>query len=151
MIALETLRKSDVFSGLPDEELMIIAKMAHEETYEPGVQIFNENDAAKHLYIVVEGRVVIMIDIARGRQAVIDTVTRGGSFGWSALVPPYIFTGTAQAVDRVRLIAVPGDELKGLCKVNCAMCYTIMERLATIVSRRLMETRLQLIALMYRS
>ena len=150
MVGLETLRKSDVFGGLTDEELFALAKVAREETYEAGTQIFAENETATNLYIVIEGRVVILIDIARGRQAVIDTVTRGGSFGWSAMVPPYVLTGTARAVDRVKVIALAGDELRNLCKVNCATCYTIMEKLATIISRRLGETRLQLMSLMYR-
>jgi CRP/FNR family cyclic AMP-dependent transcriptional regulator len=150
MIPLETLRKSDVFGGLTDDELVAIARLAHEETYGAGAQILMENGPAKYLYLVAEGRVVILIDMARGRQAVIDTVTKGNSFGWSAMVPPYILTGTATAVDNVRLVVIPGDELRGLCKVNCGLCYTIMERLATIISRRLSDTRLQLLSMMYR-
>ncbi len=149
MVGLEILRRSDIFGGLPDDELFVIARIAHEEEYEAGAQILTENDVARNLYIVVEGRVVILINIARGRQAVIDTVTRGGSFGWSAMVPPYVLTGTARAVDRVRVIAVPSEELRNLCKGNCGMCYAIMERLATILSRRLAETRLQLVGLVY--
>jgi CRP/FNR family cyclic AMP-dependent transcriptional regulator len=150
MIALETLRKSDVFGGLTDDELVAIARMAHEETYTAGTQILAESGPAKYLYLVVEGRVVILADIARGRQAVIDTVTKGSSFGWSAMVPPYTLSGTVTAVDSVRLIAIPGEELRGLCKTNCSLCYTIMERLATLISRRLSDTRLQLLSMMYR-
>ena len=149
MVPLEILRKSDVFSGLTDDELVAIAQLAHEETYEAGAQVFLEHGPARYLYLVVEGRVVIMINIARDRQAVIDTVSRGGSFGWSAMVPPYVLTGTAKAVDRVRVVAVPGDELRGMCRLNCTMCYTIMERLATLIARRLSETRLQLLSVMY--
>ena len=93
---------------------------------------------------------MICVSIARGRQAVIDTVTKGGSFGWSAMVPPYVLTGTVTAVDVVRLIAIPGDELRGLCRINCGLCYTIMERLATVIARRLGETRAQLLGVMYR-
>jgi CRP-like cAMP-binding protein len=150
MIALETLRKSDVFGGLADDELVAVARLGHEETYAPGAQIFAENTPAKCLYLVAEGRVVILIDVARGRQAVIDTVTRGGSFGWSAMVPPYVLSGSATAVDEVHVLAFPGDELRKLCKINCGLCYTIMERLATIISRRLSETRLQLLSMTYR-
>lgn len=150
MVGLEILRKSDVFAGLTDEELYSVAKVAREVCYEAGTQILTENEPARDLYLVVEGRVVVLADAARGRQAVIDTITRGGSFGWSAMVPPYVLSGTARSVDRVKLIAIPGDELRGLCKINCALCYTIMERLAMIISRRLHETRMQLLGLVYR-
>jgi CRP-like cAMP-binding protein len=149
MVPLEPLRKSEVFEGLTDDELAAIARLAHEETYEAGTRIFAENETAKNLYIVREGRIAILIDIRRGRQTVIDTVVKGGSFGWSALVPPYILTGTAKAVEKSKLIVIPGEELRELCRNNCRTCYTIMEKLATIISGRLRDTRLQLISLMY--
>jgi CRP/FNR family cyclic AMP-dependent transcriptional regulator len=149
MVPLGSLRKSELFEGLTDDELVAIAKMAQEETYEAGAQIFAENEAAKNLYIVLEGRVAILIDIGRGRQTVVDTVVKGGSFGWSALVPPYILTGTAKAVEKSKVIAIPCEDLQGLCKSNCRACYTVMENLATIISGRLGDTRMQLISLMY--
>jgi CRP-like cAMP-binding protein len=149
VVGLEALRKSDLFEGLSDDELAAIARMAREETYEIGAVIFRENDIAKNLYIVREGRVAILIDIGRGKQTVIDTVCRNGSFGWSALVPPYILTGTAKVMERTRVIVISGQDLRELCRMNCGTCYTIMEKLATIISSRLKDTRLQLISLMY--
>jgi CRP-like cAMP-binding protein len=149
MIGLEALRKSDLFEGLSDDELAVIAKMAREEVYEAGALIFRENDAARSVYIVQEGRVAILIEIGRGKQTVIDTVTRHGSFGWSAMVPPFILTGTARTMEKTRLIVITGQDLRELCRMNCGTCYTIMEKLATIISSRLKDTRLQLITLMY--
>ncbi|MGE5602201.1 MAG: cyclic nucleotide-binding domain-containing protein [Nitrososphaerales archaeon] len=149
MVGLEALRKSDIFEGLSDDELAAIAKMAREEIYDTGCTIFRENEIAKNLYIVREGRVAVLIDIGRGKQTVIDTIGRNGSFGWSAMVPPYILTGTAKTMERTRVIVLTGQDLRELCRVNCGTCYTIMEKLATIISGRLKDTRLQLISLMY--
>jgi CRP-like cAMP-binding protein len=149
MVGLEALRKSDLFEGLSDDELAAIAKMAREEAYEVGRIIFKENDVAKDLYIVREGRVAILIDIGRGKQTVIDTICRNGSFGWSAMVPPYTLTGTAKTMEKTRLIVITGQDLRELCRMSCGTCYTIMEKLATIISSRLRDTRLQLISLMH--
>ena len=149
MVGLEALRKSDLFEGLSDEELLLIAKLAREETYEAGAVIFRENEPARDLYIVREGRVAILIDIGRGKQTVIDTIYRNGSFGWSAMVPPYILTGTAKTMEKTRVIVLTGQDLRELCRMSCGTCYTIMEKLATIISSRLKDTRLQLISLMY--
>ncbi len=149
MVGLEALRKSDLFEGLSDDELAAIAKMAREETYDVGAIIFRENDPAKSVYIVREGRVAILIDIGRGKQTVIDTICRNGSFGWSAMVPPYILTGTAKTMERTRVIVLTGQDLRELCRMSCSTCYTIMEKLATIISSRLKDTRLQLISLVY--
>lgn len=148
MIGLEALRKSDLLEGLSDDELAAIAKMAREEIHEVGTIIFRENEVARNLYIVREGRVAILIDIGRGKQTVIDTVCRNSSFGWSAMVPPYILTSTAKTMERTRVIVLTGQDLRELCRMSCSTCYTIMEKLATIISTRLKDTRLQLISLM---
>lgn len=149
MVSLDLLRTSEVFDGLSDDELAPIALMASESCYAAGDELFCEGQDATNLYIVADGRVQVLIDIGRGRQTVVDTVTADGSFGWSALVPPYVYTGGAKCSEPSRIIAIPGAELRALCQDNCRICHTIMERLASIISARLKDTRLQLISLMY--
>ena len=149
MVALDLLRSSEVFDGLSDDELAPISLMSSEVSYAAGDEVFGEGQVAANLYIVADGRVQVLIDIGRGRQTVVDTVTRDGSFGWSALVPPYTYTGAAKCSEASRLIVVPGAELRALCQDNCRTCHMIMERLASIISARLKDTRLQLISLMY--
>lgn len=149
MVPLDALRESEVFEGLGDDELAIVAEMARQETYEPGAGILAENEEAKNLYIVLQGRVAILIDVGQGKQIVVDTVTKNGSFGWSAMVPPYVYTASAKCSERTKVVAVPGSGLRDLCRANCRTCYSIMERLATVISARLKDTRLQLISLLY--
>ena len=142
MVGLEYLRKSDLFEGLADDELVAIARISHEESFPAGATLFVENEPARNLFIVVQGRVVILFNIGRGRQTVVDTVCPNASFGWSAMVPPYVMTGTAKAVESARVIAVPGDSLRSICKQSCSTCYTIMEKVAAMASTRLRESRL---------
>ena len=48
-----------------------------------------------------------------------------------------------------QVIVLTGQDMRELCRMNCGTCYTIMEKLATIISSRLKDTRLQLISLMH--
>lgn len=149
MVGLEALRKNDLFEGLSDDELVAIAKIAREETHEAGTIIFRENDSAENLYVVREGRVALLIDIGRNKQTVIDSISINGSFGWSAMVPPYTFTSAAQAMERTHLIVLSGHDLRELCRTSCTTCYSIMEKIVVIISHRLKDTRLQLISLLH--
>jgi CRP-like cAMP-binding protein len=149
MVPMDLIRASEVFSGLSDDELAPIAKMAHLEDHSTGDRLFGENDEAKYIYTVTTGRVGILIDIGKGRQTVVDTIGPDGSFGWSALVPPYFYTAAAQCLEPTQVLVVPGEELRVLCLDNCRICHVIMERLASIISGRLKDTRIQLISLMY--
>ncbi len=149
MVSLDLLRTSEVFDGLSDDELAPIAKMSSQQSYRAGDLVFEENQEATSLYIVTSGRVGILIDIGKGRQTVVDTIVPDGSFGWSALVPPYFYTGAAKCLEPTQVLVVPGDDLRSLCLENCRICHSIMERLASIISARLKDTRIQLIGLMY--
>jgi CRP/FNR family transcriptional regulator, cyclic AMP receptor protein len=149
MVPLDLLRTSELFNGLSDDELAPIARMARQESFGAGDQMFGEHDPAENLYVVITGRVGVLIDIGRGRQTVVDTVGPDSSFGWSALVPPYFYTGAAKCLETTRVLVVPGEDLRSLCMDNCRICHTIMQRLASIISARLRDTRVQLIGLMY--
>jgi len=149
MVSLDVLRQSNLLEGLTDEQLGQVAKIAREETFDPGSYIFRENDEAKTVYIVLEGRVAVLIDIGGGHSTMVDTVTRGETFGWSAMVPPHTMTASAKAVERTRVVAIPGREMRDFCQHDCHMCYMIMENLARTISIRLKDTRLQLTSLMH--
>lgn len=149
MVKLDDLRGASLLEGLADDQLAEIARIAREETFEPGAFLFRENDEATTLYCVLEGRVAVLIDIGSGRKTNVDTVSRGETVGWSAMVPPHTMTASAKAVERTRVIAIPGREMREFCLTNCHMCYTIMENLARTVGERLRDTRLQLTSLNY--
>lgn len=144
-IAPEMLRQADLLSGLTDDELAYIIHMASMRTYEAGARIFVENEEAREIYIVHQGRVALLVDIGQGRQAVMGTVGRHESFGWPALVPPFIHCETARCVERTTVIAIPTAGLRELCLANCTVCYTIMEKVTSVISSRLKDARFQLI------
>ncbi len=56
-------------------------------------------------------------------------------------------TTSAQAIDRVRLLTFPGDQIRRLSQQNHELGFFLFQRLATALSRRLLSTRLQLLDL----
>ncbi len=53
------LKSAPLFSALEGEELAAVAQIAVENAYAPGEVIFEENQEAHHLYIVVQGKVEV--------------------------------------------------------------------------------------------
>lgn len=148
MVGLDALRKSDIFGGLSDEDLIAIAKIAREETYNAGVIIFRENEPSGDFYIVNEGRVAVLIDAGRSGQAVVSIVDCHQSFGWSALIPPHTRTGTTKTLERTRLIVISGLGFRALPKPNCCTYCAVMEKVAALISHRYVDLRLHLTSLM---
>ncbi len=149
MVSIPLLKKFYIFEGLTEGELRRIAPICREEVYEPGEVIFKEGEVAKDLCLVVDGKVALEIELqpwphAPIRHTTVDLVTRGETFGWSALVEPYIFTLSAKCVERAKVIAIDGSELRRLLDTDSHIGYKVMGKLSHVVASRLRDTRAKL-------
>jgi len=149
MVPVETLKKLDIFDGLSEDELNAVKWIAEVEDYPKGSKIFKENEEARKLYILQEGRVAIQFEVGRHLEEVVHTVSSGQAFGWSALVVPYQFTASARCMAESKVITIDREGIRRLFEEDCHIGFIIMEKLAELISERLRETRLQLLNLVH--
>ena len=149
MVPVETLKKLDVFDDLTKAELEAIQGIAQIEDFPRGTVIFNENEDAKNLFVLLQGNVAIQFEVGRNRRVTVHSVSSGQAFGWSALVQPYRFTASAKCVNKCQVVAVDRDGIRKLIEMDCHMGFVIMEKLAGLVSERLRDTRMQLISMLH--
>ena len=150
MISANQLKEFAFFDGFSDDQLAKVASVAKEETYEAGTQMYKSGDPARSLYMVMEGKILLVMEGNLGlqrppMQVTVDVVTKGDSSGWSAVVEPYIFTLGALCIDRTRVIAIDGPELRKLMEEDCPLSFRIMKATAKVISNRLTHTRIILV------
>lgn len=142
------LRQTNLFSFLKLDELKDISNLCRIEEFEPGSYIYHEGEKAVKIYLVWEGRVAIEIEIGPGKRIPVYTETKGKMFGYPSLVKPHAFSTYARCLDKVNLITLNADELVNkIFKKDCRRGYLVMNKLAEIISRKLKETREQLLSL----
>lgn len=90
MISINRLRKVNFLQGLAGEELQRIAHFFEEEDVGAGVTLCEEGARAERLYVIEQGKA--SISSKNGRKYHIDTP--GKIFGWSFLVPPFLYTAS---------------------------------------------------------
>jgi hypothetical protein len=78
-------------------------------------------------------------------QVTVDTIARGETMGWSAVVEPYIFTLGALCIDNTRLFALDATKLRGLMDEDCDLGYKVMKAIAKTIASRLSHTRIILV------
>lgn len=138
MTSIKILQGIEIFNGLAYYELESISRLATEEKYTVQQMIFEEGTPTRKLYVVAEGTVEIKKWINnKSKQMVVDTVTPGKIFGWSALTKPPILTASAWVTKPTRLIAFSGDKLRDLFEKNTRIGYVVMSNLACVISQRL--------------
>ncbi|MCL5076230.1 MAG: cyclic nucleotide-binding domain-containing protein [Chloroflexi bacterium] len=148
MVPKEALQGMQLFQGLDDSQLDKLARLCQEETYETGDIIFREGSKASKLYLIDYGKAIVemghLTEMETG-QGIVGVITTGDSFGWSALVEPHYNTGTVRCLTKVKVITINGEELDRLFDADPKLGLHIFRRLASVIARRLRETR-QLLA-----
>lgn len=147
MSALDAISQSEFVHGIPGSLRDRLAHLAHPRIYPSGATLFVEGDVHSEFHVVAEGHVRLDMLVPRRGRIPILTAGRGDVLAWSALVGNSIMTSTAVALEPVKTVAFPCDQLKILCDEEHEIGYHVMRQLASALSRRLLATRLQLLDL----
>ncbi len=144
------LSQIEILKGLSKEQKQQIRSLGQMEHYDTDVPIFTEGTEARKFYLVEGGRVAVESRVARGMRLPISIVYPGQAFGWSALVPPFVYTATVVTLSRTRAIAIERKDLLAMMQADPSLGFTIMENVACIVASRLRTLEMQLAGLLQR-
>lgn len=103
----------------------IFDRDANVRSYEPGVTIFELNDAGDEMFVVLEGEV----ELSRSGH-LLETVTRGGMFGEMALLDREPRTTTATTKTAVRAVPVTQQRFLYLVQNTPFFAVEVMQTLA---------------------
>lgn len=138
----------EILKGLTKKQRQQLRSLGQIEHYDPDAVIFTEATDAQKLYLVEEGRVAVESQVARGMRFPISVVYSGQACGWSALVPPHVYTATVTALSRTRVLAIEREALLSMMQADPSFGLTIMQNVATIVASRLRTVELALAGLL---
>jgi CRP-like cAMP-binding protein len=144
MISPERIRRYPHFAPIDEQCLKEVAMLAEERTYETGESLFNDNEPADYLLLILDGEVSLNYTLGTGEQRTIDTLVTGDLAVWSALVEPYKTTGEGVATKPTSVVAIEAAPLRRLCEQETELGYRLMTQIARVVSQRLEGARVQL-------
>ena len=133
MVPTERIRNVDIFQGLKDEELKIVAQFCQELQVPEKNALCEEGARADKLFILEEGTVSIRFQ----KGATFEIHGPGKILGWSFLVPPNRYTASAVTVTPSRLLMIKSPDFYELVHKESRLGLKIMDRLAQVVSGRL--------------
>jgi CRP-like cAMP-binding protein len=128
----ETIRSLDLFSELNDIELETVAALFHPMRVNEGETLIRRGETAHTFFIVLEGN--FMISFKEGRAITLHQ--KGDVMGWSSVVTPFRYTGTAVALTDGGVLTMTGDEFSRLIQSDAALGDKIMNKLNPIIAER---------------
>jgi CRP-like cAMP-binding protein len=141
--AIEILKRSEAFLGLSDDDLQKVVDLpsCHEKRYQTWEVIFAAGEEARHLYVLEEGQVDLSLKrpVASAQlreQTVVSIVTKGGVFGWPALVPPHVFGMSAISKGPSKVLVMGAVELRALLDKHPHIGYEVTKSLLRVILSR---------------
>jgi CRP-like cAMP-binding protein len=152
MISPELLRRYPFFGLFGPDHLNAIAMLGEEVAFQTGDIVFETNQPASALYFLIEGCVDLhyVVDDERDpglrKDFFISEINPGEPFGISALIEPYVYTGSVQATCACRVLKFDAAGLRALCEIDPKIAASLMRQIARAAMSRLQDTRVQLAA-----
>lgn len=119
-----------IFSNLTYEEMMEVARITTEKTYEKGEMIYMAGDKGEKLYVIHTGKVKITRFTESGKEQVIRVLGSGEFMGELSLFSPLPLTDNGETLLKTRACIIDGKQLKELMKKYPTIAFKVMEELS---------------------
>jgi CRP/FNR family transcriptional regulator len=116
IVLANTLRGTQIFAGLPAEELDLIASFVVARELPRGAYLFHEGDASEGFYVVQRGAVNVHRVSAHGKEQTIAVFRAGQSFAEAALASAGGYPADARAIEASTVLLVPKADILNLLR-----------------------------------
>lgn len=124
------IERVPIFSNLTTEEMLEIASITSEKTFEKGEMIYMAGDSSDNLYVIHKGKVKITRLTESGKEQVIRILGPGEFLGELSLFSSVAMTDNGEAIEKVTMCMISGEKLKALMARYPSITFKIMEELS---------------------
>lgn len=119
-----------IFNSLNHEEMLEVAGITSQKTYEKGEMIYMAGDKGEKLRVIHTGKVKISRVSDSGKEQVIRVLGPGDFMGELSLFSPSPLTDNGEALERTTVCLIAGDKMKELMKKYPQIAFKVMEELS---------------------
>jgi len=136
---LPVLDKISLFGGLSEDQLRTLVRHAEAVSYTAGERIFAQGDAPSHIYIILRGRVKIVVDIDETPLELV-AYEEGHCFGETSAIGIQPHSATALVEKDADLIVLSAHALQALYNEEPRLYGMLILNIAREACRRLHRT-----------
>ncbi len=128
MNKLNFLKGLPLFSNLEDKELTEISKFTHEKKLKKGNIVFSQGEQGSSLYLIIKGRVKIVLIGESGKELVLAILKKGDFLGEMSIIEDEVRSATVIALESTVLLTIEKENfLNFLIKNPKAMLGVLRE------------------------
>mgnify|MGYP000921568847 CR=1 FL=1 len=119
-----------IFSNLNYDEMMEIAGIITQKTFEKGELIYFSGDKGEKLYVIHTGKVKITRLSDDGKEQVIRVLGPGEFMGELSLFSSSPLTDNAEALEKTTVCMIAAEKIKELMRKYPTIAFKVMEELS---------------------
>lgn len=113
---IKFLEKISLFSGFDAEEIREIYENSKKRTYTAGSIIVYQGDPGEVIFLILEGRVKVVVTHAKGREIILNTLGGGDYFGEMSVFDQLPRSATVVAMEDCRFLIITREAIIGLVR-----------------------------------
>ncbi|MGA9377937.1 MAG: Crp/Fnr family transcriptional regulator [Phormidium sp.] len=131
----EFLGNSQMFSGLPKDELETLLTIAEQQSYQKGETIFWEGDAGTGFFLVISGKVKVFKISPEGKEQILQVFGVQEHFAEVPAFDGQPFPASAAALERSELLFFPRTAFLELLKEHPSLAVNLLKVFARYLRR----------------
>ena len=127
---LPTLAAVPLFANIPQPELVKLAAVARQENYAKHAEIMAEGDRSSGLYILLSGKVKVVLRSEEGKEIILAILNPTEFFGEMALLDEAPRSADIVAMAPTTVLVIAKQEFKSWLQRQPEMAFVIIKTLA---------------------
>jgi CRP/FNR family cyclic AMP-dependent transcriptional regulator len=134
-VSTTVLKSVPLFASFPDEQLRLLVGVVTRRSAPRGSVIMAAGDQIDSLYIVISGRLKVMMGDAEGKEVILSLIGPGEFFGEMGLIDDSPRSASVVTIEPCELLSIAKRDFKKCLAENFEMSTAVMRSLV----RRLRE------------
>jgi len=122
-----------LFEDMDEETLHKISQLMHHTIIQEAEVLTQKGEGAHSFYIILSGNYMVSFD--QGRAFTLHE--KGQIIGWSSIVTPFKYTGTAVALTRGEALSMSSEDFRVLLQEDARISEKLMLKISAIISERM--------------
>jgi CRP/FNR family cyclic AMP-dependent transcriptional regulator len=135
VVSTTALKSVPLFATFSPEQLNALVTMIMRRSAPRGSAVMREGDAADCLYVVISGRLKVMVGEADGKETILSIIGPGEFFGEMGLIDDNPRSASVVAIEPCELLALTRRDFRKCLVENLGLAMAVMR----VLVRRLRE------------
>ncbi|HXZ50652.1 MAG TPA: Crp/Fnr family transcriptional regulator [Burkholderiales bacterium] len=129
IVSTAVLRAVPLFAGFPEEQLRTLTTMVNRKSLPRGAMVMAAGDPTDSLYIVISGRLKVMMSDADGKEVILSILGPGEFFGEMGLIDDAPRSASVVCIEACELLSIAKRDFNKCLSDSFEMAMAVMRGL----------------------